>query len=552
MTPRRLLAPATDGGLLVDPPWAAVRELTDANAARLSTWEYDFQGRKAARLREMARREVVQLARDFLRRHGLDEGAPAAPGGGTGEAPRLVVTGHQPGLFHPGVWVKNFAAAAIARACDRVALNLIVDNDIPKDSAIRVPAFQEGRLRAIPVEFDRWPGEIPYEDWNVGDESKFASFADRTREVLDDAVSDPLLERFWSEAVRRRGDVAAVGLRFALARREIEASWGVSNLEIPLSAVCQTDSFLWFASHLIAQLPRYQAIHNGCLARYRAAHHIRSRHHPVAELGSVDEWLEAPFWVWRAGHPRRRPLLARQRGRTVDIRIAGESDLLASLPLTPEGEACCAVERLRELPAKSVRLRTRALTTTMFARLVLGDMFIHGIGGAKYDELGDEIIRQFCGFGPPGFLTLSLTQRLGLPTRPVDPDDLAAVDREIRDLTFNPDRHLHEPFPGEVRTIIGAKRAAVASPVTSRRERAGRARAIRRYNDALQPWVEAIRGELAERRHAVREGLRSNRIARSREFASVLHSESRLESVLRGIGAALESGTYTGPARPGG
>ena len=238
----------------------------------------------------------------------------------------------------------------------------------------------------------------------------------------------------------------------------------------------------------------------------------------------MDDWLESPFWVWRAGQPRRRALLARQRARVVELRIAGEDDILATLPLTPEGEACCAVERLRELPAESIRLRTRALTTTMFARFFLGDLFIHGIGGAKYDELGDEIARRFLGFEPPGFLALSLTLRLGLPTDPVTPDDLAAADRALRDLRFNPDRHLHEPYPEELRRLISAKREAIARPVTSRRERVARAKAIQRYNEGMQPWVEAMRTDLVSRRLAIRAGLRSNRTAGSREYASVLHS----------------------------
>ena len=64
------------------------------------------------------------------------------------------------------------------------------------------------------------------------------------------------------------------------------------------------------------------------------------------------------------------------------------------------------------------KVRTRALTTTLFARLFLGDLFIHGIGGAKYDELGDEVARGFLGAPPPPFLTLSLTLWLGLPDDP--------------------------------------------------------------------------------------------------------------------------------------
>jgi hypothetical protein len=58
----------------------------------------------------------------------------------------------------------------------------------------------------------------------------------------------------------------------------------------------------------------------------------------------------------------------------------------------------------------------------------------------------------------------------------------------------------------------------------------------------MQPWTQAIRGELIERRRTIREGLRAGRIARSREFASVLHSESRLRTVLRGVADVLEPG----------
>ena len=60
-------------------------------------------------------------------------------------------------------------------------------------------------------------------------------------------------------------------MRFSLARREIEASWGVHNLEVPLSEVCETDGFYWFVSHLLAQLPRYSQVHNEALSEYRAA-----------------------------------------------------------------------------------------------------------------------------------------------------------------------------------------------------------------------------------------------------------------------------------------
>ncbi len=304
MTPRRPIAPASDGGLLMEPAPSAANAQIVENAARLSTWDYDFQGRRAHVLRDKARAEVVSLARDFLAGHGLDPPSDR-PDANRPSAMPLVVTGHQPELFHPGVWVKNFVTAAAANAHGGIGLNLIVDNDIPKSSAIAVPRAVGDRLEIERVEFDRWESETPYEDWQATNEDDLATFAERVRLVMDGLVADPILDEFWPHVRRRSGDVGTIGLRFALARRELESSWGVHNLEVPLSSVCQSDSFLWFASHILAQLSRYRQVHNDALTEYRALHGIRSRNHPVAALTVHDDWVEAPFWVWRAQTPRR-------------------------------------------------------------------------------------------------------------------------------------------------------------------------------------------------------------------------------------------------------
>jgi hypothetical protein len=79
-----------------------------------------------------------------------------------------------------------------------------------------------------------------------------------------------------------------------------------------------------------------------------------------------------------------------------------------------------------------------------------------------------------------------------------------------------------------------------------------RATSIRRLNDAMQPWLSAQRADLMARRLAIRASLRSNRIAGNREFASVLHSEGRLQHVLRGIGSGLSPGSDGREAGSGG
>jgi len=67
------------------------------------------------------------------------------------------------------------------------------------------------------------------------------------------------------------------------------------------------------------------------------------------------------------------------------------------------------------LEAVGLKVRSRALTTTLFARVCLGDLFMHGLGGGKYDELTDDLIRRFFGLEPPGYLVLTGTLRLPLP-----------------------------------------------------------------------------------------------------------------------------------------
>jgi hypothetical protein len=538
MKPRRLRAPSNDGALLAEPPLAEATDRLAANRARWAEWDHDFQGRRAGRLRALSRHQAFDQARRYLADNGLDVPDPVD------EAGPLVVTGHQCELFHPGVWIKNFAAAAIARRSRGASLNLVVDDDILKTASIRVPEPGPRGLSVRRIAFDEWAGEVPFEELKVRDEALFATFGARVREALEGAVPDPLVDDFWPRAVALRGQTDRLGTRFAVARRALESAWGVRNFEVPLSALCETEAFLWFAAHLMAQLPRFQQIHNEALARYRSVYGIRSKHHPVPALGRDGPWLEAPFWVWRADEPRRRPLLARQHARSLQLRMRGDEEVLIELPLTADREACCAVEQLQSLQARRIRLRSRALTTTMFARYLLGDLFIHGIGGAKYDELGDAIAGAFFGIHPPSHVTLSLTLWLELGTDPASPERLRMIERRLRDLTYNPDRHLSptDLHDGAVRDALEAKRRALAGPVATRSERLARYRAIRRANEALQGQVSAQRSELVDEHGRLLAGLHRNALAHHREYAFVLHSQRRLRAAFdRAV--AVASGT---------
>lgn len=532
-------APSHDGGLLQRPPLRDAPALVAANHRGLASWTYDFQGRDAQVVRDLARRQTLQAAAEYHAQYGL------STAGFLDDPSRVVMTGHQPELYHPGVWVKNFALAGIANASHAQALKIIVDDDIPKAAGTRVPHVDGGELSTTFVHFDVKAGESPYEDWSCGDEDLFRSFGGRVRETLGGLIADPVIDTFWPKAVALASQTRNIGTRFAVARHRLEEEWGVHNAEVPWSLVCETEAFAWFASHLLAHLPRFQRVHNESLIRYRAAYKIRSQNHPVPALKSQGDWLEAPFWVWRAGEPRRRSLLARQvNPKTMELRIAGEDEPFVELPLGPDREACCAVERLMELPSRKIRLRTRALTTTLVSRLLIGDSFVHGIGGAKYDELGDEIIRAFFHVAAPGFVTLSQTLWLGLPERPGTPERLHQVERRLRDLTYNADRFLSpdDPLQG---ALVREKRQALAAPVETRRQRIARDEEIKRLNAELLPVFEAEREELADERRRIAADVAHNTLARGRSFPFVLHSADHLQAAFRAV--AEETARLPGP-----
>jgi hypothetical protein len=176
----------------------------------------------------------------------------------------------------------------------------------------------------------------------------------------------------------------------------------------------------------------------------------------------------------------------------------------------------------------------------MFSRCLLGDLFIHGIGGAKYDELGDAISSRFLGFEPPTFLTLSMTAWLGLAEHSTSPAALTALDRTIRALIYNPDRHLPEPCSDDQRRLVEAKRAIVGRDPADHPGRIARFRAIREINEALAPAVAGRLAAAREDRRRVVEELEADRVAHSREFSFVLYGRDRMRELMRGVEQTIQ------------
>jgi hypothetical protein len=533
LSARPIRAPSEHGATVIEPPPEAVGAVVERNVRQRERWDYDVQGRSLASLAEQARRELVTEAERYTATY-----RNVVP---TGDLPlagkRVFLAGHQPQLFHPGVWYKNFALGALAREHNGVAINLVIDSDTIKGASIRVPDGSVDAPVVHTVEFDGASEEIPFEERSIVDGQKFEGFRSRVAKELKPLVREPLVHHYWPLVLGRAAETDNLGACLAQGRHLLEGQWGLETLELPQSHVCQTEAFYWFTAHLLAHLPRLWDIYNASVHEYRRTYRVRSANHPVPDLASEGDWLEAPFWLWTADAPHRQRLFVRQRGS--ELILANRHGLEIPVPLSPDGEVADAVAVLASLPGRGIKLRTRALLTTLFARLLGGDLFLHGIGGGKYDELTDLLIARFFGLEPPGFMVISATLHLPIENAPpaqqrVTRDDQRRVEHELRELEFHPERYIDATGNGQAEGAvqwIARKREAIASTPTPTTARS-RCRTIRGVNNALQPWVDEQRKQLLAERDQIIHWLRAKAILASREYAFCLYPEQSLRNFM--------------------
>ncbi len=510
MSKPRLIAPREHGQILAVPAFDQISLLLEHNQdgrRSVNTCQVSKLGKSLNGVRELARREVLAASARY--HHISGEHVPEVV------SESWFVAGHQPELFHPGVWFKNFVLHHLARKHGAVALNLVVDTDTAKPAILQVPA--EGRLMRVP--YDRSSVETPYEERPVEDEELFASFAERLTAMTSTWGFEPMVASFWREVLKQAVRTRNLGERFAAARRTLERRWGVVQPELPMSRVCQTEAFAYFLTAILTDLPRFHNIYNQTVHEYRALHGIRSRNHPVPDLASDGDWLEAPFWAWRQGQSRRDRLFVRRSSSSWTLRIGNVDG-----PTIPADDLAA----LTGLESQGLKIRSRALTTTMFARLFLADLFIHGIGGGIYDELTDRILERFYGIPAPSFLTVSATVLLPLPRFPEAASQVVELSRKARDLIYKPE--LFVAGNKQTESLLHNKLEWIQRNVATHAERVQRFEQIRGINARLLPYVSPQPREVEDGLKECRQKAEWDKVAGRRDYSFCLYPEEMLRA----------------------
>jgi hypothetical protein len=449
----------------------------------------------------------------------------------------LVMTGHQPELFHPGVWYKNFVLSDFARSARATAVNLLIDHDLCRSLSLRVPEHSPQRglhWDSVPID-SAWPG-IPWELRTTSDLSLWKTFPKRVRQSMGVLVGGQksVLDSVWPWIIEFLERGFPVGQALAAGRHRWEREHGLVHSELPLSRLCGGPAFARFFLQLVSELPRFVEIYNRKRQLYRLHHGIRSAAHPVPALQTDADWHEAPFWIYRPDQPQRRALWVRYRDGRLELsdRLDWNAGLCGSV------QRRASLEDFQELAEAGVRVRPRALTTTMFARLFLSDWFIHGIGGGKYDQLTDLILEEWLGIQPPAFAVATATLRLPWadPIRPSvsEANELftSSIRQQIRQLHHHPERWLSDQ--AECQPLLRQK-AQLLSSIPARGAKKRWHDELRSVNAALFERAVPIQSELERQIPLADLAERQRLVASARDYSLVLFPEKYLSDRLSAL-----------------
>ena len=539
------MAPDASGGRLVDPPVTAepgrgsIEALVDNNRLLRTAFDTRIGDLRLWELVAATRREVLTVAAEYT---GSYRDVHRPDNVAEWIARPIIMGGHQPELFHAGVWLKNSALDAYARQVGGTALNLVVDSDRCTRPTVAVPVGTPDSARAEEVAFDADASEMPWEERPVFDADCFASFGRRASELLAPFEPQPILRKWWPLAVERSAACHRLGLALAQARHVLEERFGLQTLELPVSELVRLPTVMVFMGWLLAHARKLHEAYNAALAEYRQAHRVRGRGRPVPDLAvrhdASGEWLEVPWWLWSRDDPRRRRVFANTTTPGT-LALSDMETLRVELPIAPDTSPSKWVDALSRMEEHALRLRPRAVVTTLVSRLLVADVFVHGIGGAAYDQLTDAIVRRLTGCDPPRHAVVSGTLRLDVErTFPgfaaADPaGQLAEIRRTLRDLEFHPERHL-VPMDGQsaaVRELVNEKRRWIDTTPTAALARR-RCHAIRAANEQLASAAEPLRRDLLARVEPLEVAIHARNVLRSRGYPWCFFPEKTLKSFL--------------------
>ena len=490
MVQARPETPAGHGEVVTRPDFARWPSLIDTTRLLREKWDFSVAGMPVGDLVALAQSEAAEMARGFSARLGVPvrgQWEPCAP---------IVMTGHQPELYHPGVWIKDFLLHRLSHDTGALGIDVVVDSDAFNVLAIQAPCMRPDV--SLCREYLAIGGDdVCYACADTPTTEEVDTFSRLSLEMLSTLPAPSIARHFGDFALALHSaarDSTNLAELVTFARRRYEASAGTDYLELPVTSMVRGEAFARFFVDIALRCDAFAEVLNAILGAHRVRAGLRNTAQPFPDLIVDADSVELPFWL--VGSGRRAALTARRTSSGVTLTASGAEVL--TLPADFDAAVAAVV-------ASGLVIAPRAVTLTMYLRFFIADVFIHGIGGGRYDVVTDAVARAWYGVEPPPYAVASMTLYLPLGAHVVSDEEIDEVRNLLNKLEHNPDQLLDEIVfddpaeAAEASELAVAKRELVREIGAPGADKKALGKRIREVNASLAAALAPVRHEYEER-----------------------------------------------------
>lgn len=349
--------------------------------------------------RDTSQTELINITIEYTNMLGLSAVNPKS-------SANIIITGHQPNWLHCGIFAKSIIADKFAKQTSGVTIELVLDHDICNTSISMPVSGDNGvfKIETIPLEkkLQNIPLEFrfaPCEDQII----KFINTISKTRE-------NSFCTHVWKTNLFKIIDNSRFCRNIADVITQLQAQLvrilGLEITYLPVSLMSQCYSFTDFVSSVISDAARFVEVYNKVIKHKRQSENLKpNRTVRPLRIDYLNKIIELPFWLlWKTG--KRASLYVSFDDK--DIRVGTSDTTIGTIDSSWDKK-----QQIRQILKKNnCSIRPKAVTLTLFTRLYLADLFVHGTGAANYEYITDSLIRNFFKMADVNFGVATATMTL--------------------------------------------------------------------------------------------------------------------------------------------
>lgn len=474
--------PRGDGEYVFSPGNNSISSCLKRNRASLHQAEAKIAGRKLQTIRQSLRRKIIKLAAEY-------SGVKIPQNRG------ILATGHQPIFYHPGILIKELLLEQMVN--EYCCLNFSVDTDVASEISVKVPLKRRKHYLQHQLILIDNSQEIIFGKLNtppVGNLKNFAQMILDRLETHNAQIAKRTAKKFLDIAINMADVYENYRDWMTFSRRKF---LGSKYLNLPISEVWKKEEAKLFMADIVSKYQRFKTVYNRVLEDYQSQYGL----FPAAKLQDG----ELPFWkLSKKGYREK----------------VYKNDLA------------------RDDAIKEKTLLPRAITLTLFCRLFLCDLFVHGVGGAKYDRATDRIIEDFYGIIPPTYAYISLTMHLPEPKPEVKITQVEKLEEGLKTFEENPKKYyrcpgIEEDVGTQIKTLTARKNELIKDlKSTSGEEKSKVIEKINEVESKLDLLLSDLKSDLRKELKNLKRELHNKEVIETREYPFFFFPKERIEQAV--------------------